>query len=231
LSKRIGVLALAALMTACATHPQRAASPAQPAAGAALASLPAAGIYRIDSHQSELRVLVYRAGSLAHLGHNHVLVNRSLSGQVIVAPTFAASSFGLSVPVDEFIVDDGQARREEGADFPGDIPEDAKTGTLRNMLGTKQLDAARFPLLLVKSTAFDNSTGAVTAILEVNVAGHLSSVSAPFSWQAESGRLTASANFELRQTALGLSPYSLFGGALQVKDAIYVKIKIIAMAQ
>ena len=33
-------------------------------------------VYRIDERQSELRILVYRAGPLARLGHNHVMVNR-----------------------------------------------------------------------------------------------------------------------------------------------------------
>ena len=36
--------------------------------------------YRVDENQSELRVLVYRAGAMARLGHNHVLVNRALCG-------------------------------------------------------------------------------------------------------------------------------------------------------
>jgi polyisoprenoid-binding protein YceI len=231
LSKIVGVAALIILLTACATHPRRGASPAAPATAASFTSLPAAGTYRIDPGQSELRVLVYRAGSLAHLGHNHVLVNRALSGEVIVGATLSASSISFSVPVDKFSVDDAQARREEGADFPGEVPDDAKVGTLRNMLSAPQLNAARFPALLVKSRAFDSSQGGPTATLELNVAGHDSSVTMPFSLQAESDRLTAYATFELRQTAVGLTPYSLLGGALQVKDALQVKIKILATAQ
>jgi hypothetical protein len=228
LSKRVAVVALMVLVTACATHPRRAVSPGQPENAASNSSLPAAGTYHIDAGQSELRVLVYRAGSLAHLGHNHVLVNRAVSGTVLVGETLATSSFDFSAPVDKFVVDEAQARREEGEDFPGEVPDDAKAGTLHNMLSASQLNAARFSTLVVKSTAFDNSQGTPLATLSISVAGHESSTTAPFSLQAEAGRLIATATFELRQTALGLTPYSLLGGALQVKDAMQVKIKIVA---
>jgi hypothetical protein len=228
LSKRVAVVALMVLVTACATHPRRAVPPGQPANASSNSTLPAAGTYHIDADQSELRVLVYRAGSLAHLGHNHVLVNHAVSGTVVVGETLATSSFDFSAPVERFLVDEAQMRREEGEDFPGEVPDDAKAGTLHNMLSASQLNAARFSTLVGKSTAFDNSQGAPLATLSISVAGHDSSITAPFSLQAEAGRLIATATFELRQTALGLTPYSLLGGALQVKDAMQVKIKIVA---
>src|SRR5580692_5409763 len=91
---------------------------------AVLQSLPAPGEYPIDSSGSELRLLVYRSGPLANLGHNHVMVNRAVTGRVQVGADLAASSFFLRMRADGFVVDDAQARLEEGADFPGDIPED-----------------------------------------------------------------------------------------------------------
>jgi hypothetical protein len=226
LLKRVCVAALMLLLTACGTTPShRRVSPGKPAS---LESLPAPGTYRIDPAESELRVLVYRGGSLAHLGHNHVLVNLEVSGSIIVGDSLQTSSFGFTVPVDKFVVDDAQARLDEGADFPGQVPEDAKAGTLHNMLSASQLNAAQFPTLAVKSVAIDNPQGAPTATLTVTVAGHDSTISAPFSLQGESGHLTATGSFELRQSAVGISPYSLLGGALQVQDAMQVKIKIVA---
>ena len=229
--KYLGLVSLLALLSACAHAPHRGAPPAAPAPGAASEGpvlLPAPGSYQIDSRQSELRVLVYRAGSLAHLGHNHVMINHALSGQVVVATALPASSITLSVPVEKFDIDDAQARREEGADFPGEIPDDHKAGTLHNMLSASQLNAAKFPMLWLQSKSLDNVQGRLTASFDVAVAGHVSTVTAPFTLLTESGRLTASATFELRQTALGLTPYSLLGGALQVQDALTIKIKIVA---
>jgi len=40
--------------------------------------------------------------------------------------------------------------------------------------------------------------------------------------------LSASGSFELRQSALGLTPYSLMLGALQVQDAMTVKFRLVA---
>jgi len=41
--------------------------------------LPPGRVYRICESQSELRILVYRR-SLAHFGHNHVMVNHAIRG-------------------------------------------------------------------------------------------------------------------------------------------------------
>jgi hypothetical protein len=234
LPKRLGLVGLLVLLNACAGAPHRGPAPTSPAPTASEESpavLPAPGTYLIDPNRSELRVLVYRAGSLAHLGHNHVMINRALSGQVVVAASLQASSITLRVPVEKFDVDDAQARREEGSDFPGEVPDDHKAGTLHNMLSATQLNSAIFPMLLVQSRSLDNLQGRLTATFDVGVAGHAATVTAPFTLLAESGQLTASATFELRQTALGLTPYSLLGGALQVKDALIIKIKIVAAPQ
>jgi hypothetical protein len=225
LSKRVCAAALTLLLTSCGSTPSH--RPLTPGP-ASLESLPARGTYRIDPERSQLRVMVFRGGSLAHLGHNHVLDNRALSGVVMVGDTLQTSSFEFSAPVDEFVVDDAQARREEGADFPGEVPEDAKAGTLHNMLGASQLNGAQFPTLEVKSLAIDSVQGVPTVTLKVSVAGHDSSISAPFSLRGDPGRLTATGQFDLRQSAVGISPYSLMGGALQVLDGMQVKITIVA---
>jgi hypothetical protein len=225
LSKRICLVALTLLLASCGTTPSHRAPTPGPAR---LESLPSRGIYRIDPDRSQLRVMVFRGGSLAHLGHNHVLDNRALSGVVMVGDTLQTSSFQFSAPVDKFVVDDAQARREEGADFPGEVPEDAKAGTLHNMLGASQLNGVQFPTLEVQSVNIDSVQGVPTATLKVTVAGHDSTIIAPFSLTGDSARLTATGQFELRQSAAGISPYSLMGGALQVLDAMQVKITIVA---
>lgn len=225
MSKRVCVVALTLLLASCGTTPSH--RPLGPAP-ATIESLPSRGTYRIDPDQSQLRVMVFRGGSLAHLGHNHVLDNRALSGAVMVGDTLQTSSFEFSAPVDKFVVDDAQARQEEGADFPGEVPEDAKAGTLHNMLSASQLNGAQFPTLNVSSVSIDIVEGAPRATLKVTVAGHDSTVTAPFSLKGGPGRLTATGEFELRQSAVGITPYSLMGGALQVLDGMQVKITIIA---
>ena len=170
---------------------------------------------------------MYRAGPLANLGHNHVMVNRAVTGLVQVGSSISASSFALKVPVEGFVVDDAEARREEGSDFPGDIPPDAKSGTRRNMLSAAVLNAAEFPEITVTSVTLSGTPDALSAELTISVAGHEAKISAPCVLQGDEHRLTAAGSMELRQTAVGLAPYSLLHGALQVEDAMQLKFSIV----
>ena len=233
--KSLGVGVLVLALAACGAPRTRQGTPPSPDASAGRPELPVGGtVYHVDEAQSELRILVFRAGPLAHFGHNHVMVNRTIRGAVSVADAPDPPAFWLSVPAAGFVVDDAQARAEEGADFAAAVPDDARSGTLQNMLGAAVLDAAEFPSITVKSlrvsAAQDAANpGAMTAAVTVGVAGHESTIDVPFTLQSEPGRLSATGRVELRQTDLGLTPYSLMLGALQVQDAMTVKFKIVAV--
>jgi hypothetical protein len=229
----IGVLAL--LLAACGVPKVRhAAPPPKPEESISKPGLPPGRVYRIDESQSELRILVYRAGPLARFGHNHVMVNHAIRGAVNLADVPGDSVFWLTVPVAGFVVDEAQARREEGADFAGDIPDDAKSGTLHNMLSAALLNADEFPEITVRSVAESGTraapgAGALTATVAISVAGHESTIDLPLTLHDDSRRLSATGSLELRQTALGLTPFSLMLGALQVQDAMTIKFEIVAV--
>jgi polyisoprenoid-binding protein YceI len=195
-----------------------------------------AAAYRIDSARSELRVLVYRAGPMARLGHNHVIVNRAVSGWVDAAGA-AAQALSLQVPVAEFIVDDAQARDAEGPDFSQDVTDDARAGTRRNMLSAALLDADRFPAITLRSVAVtpaaqvpgaDGQARTWVATLDVQVAGHASKLTVPFTLESAAGSMSASGSVVLRQSDLGLTPISVMLGALQVQDELTVEFKLVA---
>lgn len=222
-----GAAALALLVAACTMQPTT--PPRQPPAVVAPSSPAAGGTrYRLDPELSELRILVYRAGTMAALGHNHVISNRALSGWVVVAP--AAATFALTVPAAGFVIDDAGARAEEGEDFSQPVPEDAKAGTLHNMLSPAVLDAAEYPEITVQSTAAIDTQAALEATVAVNVAGHESTLRVPFALSNADGRLTATGSVAVRQTAIGLVPLSVFLGAIRVQDEMRVKFKFVATA-
>jgi hypothetical protein len=234
---KLGVLAL--LLAACTAPRPRNATPQNPGLSPAAPNLPVHGkVYRIDESRSELRILVYRAGPLAHLGHNHVIVNRSIHGVVDLAETAEETEFSMEVPAAAFVVDDAQARSEEGPDFAAAVPDEAKSGTLHNMLSTSLLDADEFPTITVKSIAVAGApgtprsdvqdAGTLTVTVAITVAGHESRVDVPFTLRRDSDHLSAVGSLELRQTALGLTPFSLMLGALQVQDAMKIKFDIVA---
>ena len=207
---------------------------------------PGSGVFRIDAARSSLRLLVYRAGTMARLGHNHVISQGALGGWVKYAGNMADASFVLRVPAADFVVDDAAVRGEEGPDFAAEVPEDAKGGTRHNMLGEALLDAGHFPLITLRSVAVQPdparatgntvaatsapATTTLTATLAVNVAGHASTLVVPFVLLQEEHGLRATGTVKLRQSELGLVPFSVMLGALQVQDEFTVKFELLAGA-
>jgi YceI-like domain len=227
--KNFGLGALVSLLAACSALQSRHPAPGPPPPPGLEVPLPGKS-YTIDASRSELRILVYRAGPLARFGHNHVLVNRAVRGAVSVAERGVAR-LSLEVPVAAFAVDEPAARQEEGADFGGEIPEDAKSGTLHNMLSAALLDAVEFPVIGVDANAAGapaSGTRQLVATVAFRVAGHDSTIDVPFVLDGDSHSLSATGSLELRQSALGLTPYSLMLGALQVQDAITIKFRLVA---
>jgi hypothetical protein len=220
-----------ALLAACgAPQARRGHEVAPPTPG------PAAGVtaYRVDAARSEVRLLVYRAGPLAQFGHNHVIVNRAVGGWVDAAEPASAASFSLRIPVADFVVDDPDARAEEGPDFAGEVAEDAKSGTRHNMLSAALLDADHFPTITLTSIAVTPAPGTQTgenlaARLTVDVAGHETTMVVPFMLETTADRLSVSGTVVLRQSEMGLTPFSVMLGALRVQDEITVKFKFIAL--
>ena len=231
MSKSYAVAVLALLLSACGAPKPREAPQTAPAPQAPprAAPSPPGQRYRIDTGQSELRVLVYRAGVMASLGHNHVIVNRSLGGWVTVAAPPSGAAFALTVPAADFVVDESQARSEEGADFSEAVADDAKAGTAHNMLGPAVLDAAEHPNITVRSVSIAEAGSTLQATVEIEAAGHRSQLTVPFTLERAPGRLTARSTLTVRQTALGLTPLSIMLGALRVEDALGLKVRLVAV--
>lgn len=185
--------------------------------------------YRIDPARSELRLLVFRAGPMARLGHDHVIVNRELSGWVNPAGASAAASFALEIPAAGFTVDEAAARAAEGPDFAEPITDDARQGTRRNMLGEALLDAEHFATIVVRSMRIEGREPALTVEVSITVAGHESRQLVPFVLERTNQQLAATADFRLRQSALGLTPFSVLMGALAVQDEFRAKLKLVAV--
>jgi hypothetical protein len=245
LRKGLNLAALGLLLAGCGAPPARlpGSHPGEVPPASPPAAAPAAqgARYRIDSAHSELRLLVYRAGAMAALGHDHVIVNRALEGWVTFSGDAASAAFLLTVPTSGFVVDDDAARRQEGADFSEVIDADAKAGTLHNMLGPAVLDAQEHAAITVRSVSIATargsaqaaagaqSTGGAQATVSVSVAGHESSLVVPFTVDSASGRLHAQGDFSVQQTRLGLTPFSVFLGALRVEDQLHVKLDLVAV--
>lgn len=231
---------LAALLAGCPVRPPPPAPP--PPAAPAPAALPHLGTpYDIASEESLLIVLVYRAGALAGAGHNHVIASHALAGSFYVPEDIEHTSFEVHVPVAALTVDEGALRlREASADFPPDVPEGARQGTRRNMLSEALLDAGQHPAIVLRALGFESrpppadsaAAGANTVLarVETTVRGQVRNVTVPVSYQLDGNMLRVSAEFALRQSDLGLMPFTALLGALAVQDEMRVRISIVARA-
>jgi hypothetical protein len=194
--------------------------------------------FEIQSQSSLLTILVFRAGALASAGHNHVIASHDLSGAIFIPAEILQSSFEIHIPVATLTVDEAALRAEQSAaDFPPDVSEGAKEGTRHNMLGEALLDAQRNPEIVLRALRVERAvegaadSATVLAHVQSTVRGQLRSFTVPVRYRlAGDGSLEASGEFPLRQSELGLTPFSAMLGALQVQDEMRVSFHIVARA-
>jgi YceI-like protein len=193
--------------------------------------MPAGPAYQLDPRRSEVRILVYRAGPLARLGHNHVLVSRDLSGELRLAArdSLGGAGFDIALPAAGLVVDEPAARVAEGPEFASRPTAADVEGTRSTLLGAQVLDAATFPTIRARGTTELLSTGlAARATFEVR--GRATDLSVPLAVRAEGDTLTVSGGFGISQAALGLVPFSRALGALSVRDELEVRFRIVAVS-
>ena len=189
--------------------------------------------YDIVAAESLLLIRVYRGGALASAGHNHVIASHSLRGTLYVPDNLMRASFEVHVPVAELTVDEPALReRERSADFPPEVPESARQGTRRNMLGEALLDSEHNLEIVLRALRLepDTAAGTVLARVQTTVRGEVRAITVQVSYTLADGALTASGEARVRQSELGLTPFSAMLGALQVQDEMRVSFRFVARA-
>ena len=223
----IAALALAALLAACGTVQTRPTPLARapedfPAGVYAQAAAKGEAVYRIDTASSLVTFTVRRGGSLARLGHDHVVASRSVQG--FVAPTQGRAD--LYLPLAELTVDEPTLRTEAGLDTQPSAAD--IEGTRTNMLD-KVLRVQEFPYALVQVRDVDAdhpSTGAVS----ITLLGTTRTSTVPLTLATIQDGLRATGSMTLKQSDFGIAPFSLLGGALQVLDEFELRFDIRARA-
>ena len=229
LTRGLCIAFVGALLAACGGAP----APQAPGTEAPRGELarPAADAVRhvVSAEASEIRFIVRRAGTLARLGHNHVIVARGLAGDIALAPELRRSTVSLRLPVAQFEVDPPAVRAELGEDF-APLPAQAVLATRRNMLGARVLDAVNHAQVRIDTVAVAGTAEALQLTLRITLRGVSRDVVLPVSLARAGDTLVARAQFEIRQSDFGLTPLSVLGGALQVADEIAVRLRIEARA-
>lgn len=224
-------------LSGCPTHPGR---PEGPLPGAVVIPPGPKGPPEVPRHEgrpydvvtseSLLTILAFRGGALAKAGHNHVIASHDVSGTFYVPDDVLRSSFELHVPVAQLTIDEPGLRAQEGPEFPAEVPESAKEGTRRNMLSEALLNGAQYPELtsISRKIAPGAMGSSVQADVQITVRGQSHLISVPVAYSLSGGELVASGDVPVKQSDLGLTPFSAMLGALQVQDELRVRFRIVA---
>ena len=210
-----------------------------PQPGSAPGSTPTAahlGVpYTIAAAESLLTIRVYKAGTLAAAGHNHLIASHDLSGTLYVPAEVLRTSFEVQLPVAGLTVDEASLRSaQHSEDFPPQVPDSAREGTRRNMLSAALLDGAQFPQITLRAVALEEQPpplpGTLRAHVQVTVRDATHEIVLPVRYQRSAGTVTVDADTALKQSDLGLKPFSALLGALQVQDEMQVSVHLVAHA-
>ena len=178
-------------------------------------------VFGVDPGGSLIAIEVRRAGSLARLGHDHVVASHEVGGYV--APDEGRAD--LYVALERLAVDEPALRAEAG--FDTQPTESDIEGTRANML-EKVLEAEKFPFVLVRVSGVDARQGGVTLNVAITLHGSTHALQAPARIDADAGEMSVTGRLSFDQTDFGITPYSLLGGAIAVQNRVDLRFRIIA---
>lgn len=180
-------------------------------AGCAATPLPAPPLSSTD----ELHILVFRGGTAARLGHNHVLRAADLRVQ------WAANGPVLRFRLDALAIDPPALRERLGAAFASSMDDEARAGTRTNLL--KALDAGAHPEVAVRTLQQVGEGGRRAVEAEVTLHG----VTRRQWFVVDVQGRRARGELVIRQSDFGIQPFTVLGGLLAVQDALVVQFELL----
>jgi polyisoprenoid-binding protein YceI len=177
--------------------------------------------YVVDPAQSDFHWLVYKAGAFSRFGHNHTIAVGDLSGSVLVNPNdLAKSQFDLQFGVAQLVVDDPALRSTLGEDFSSVPKPDDIAGTRKNMLSERVLDGEKYPQIRITGTGPTTGGDMQELAVKIEMLGRVIDLKIPTKVTIDGGELRATGAFELKHADLGMQPFSVMAGALQVGEKL-----------
>ena len=221
------IAALVALIAACSQPAQEPvslsasdSSPTDfPAAAYAEAAARGQRVLQIDPTHSLLAITVRRGGTLARLGHDHVVASHTLQGYV--QPEQGQAD--LYVALDQLTVDEPALRAQAGFDTQPSAADIAATRA--NMLG-KVLQTSQHPFARIHVRTPPSASGEVMLELDLTLRGVTRSFSVPAQIRDERDGLHIAGELSFDQSSFGITPFSILGGAIQVKDSLELRFEV-----
>lgn len=179
---------------------------------------------RLDASTGSFHVLLYKDGPLQALGHDHVVAAPAFQGEVELSSSSAALT--LTLEASSLQIDEPEARASEK--LPK-IKDGDRTKIAASMRGAKGLDVARYPEIALRSDSIEPVAGEadlwmVTARFSLH--GSSATIDFPVKMTEASGGRWFSGYVRLRPSDYGVKPFSVFGGAVRLRDEALVKFDL-----
>jgi hypothetical protein len=171
-------------------------------------------VFRIESEGSLVVIEVHRGGSLARVGHDHVIAAHQLQGLIAQGEKRSDLYFRL----EDLVVDEPELRAQAKLDTHPSADDIA--GTRHNMLNA--FEAERYPFAVVHI----EQIGAAHVRTAVSLHGVVRTQEVPAQIDLRGDEMTVAGELTLKQTDFGIKPVSVLGGALQVVDEMQVRFSI-----
>lgn len=230
-------LSLFLLALLCACQPQPQSRPDQPAVSASAAAWPERPypgfsqseqmVFRLDPAFTPIDIVVRRDGPLARFGHDHVVTVQDPEGFLLLDTVGPGSRADLRFRPDLLTVDAKEARARYDLDTQPDAA--AIDGTRKNLL-TEVLDAEAWPWAAVALEDFVHHGDHYSAMVTLRINGVESSARQPFHLRRDGTRVMVDGSLTVRQTQLGIEPFSALGGGLRVADPMEIHFHLEASA-
>jgi len=217
-------------ITGCAPHPQRMPRPA---------SIPVSGfpeefyrearasgepVFAIESPELQsVKVRVHREGSLASLGHDHIISAQDVRGYVLDSRDPSRTRVDVYLPVAALEVDLPASTADAG--IARGLSQEDIAATRRHML-EDVLQSEKYPYVVVHGVCSASPPPCRTLDARVTLHGVTRDVAIPIAVEMAGDRLVVSGDFSVRHSEYGMTPYSVFGGALRVGDKIDVSFRL-----
>lgn len=235
--RHTGFNLLPLLLCACAasTPPPTASSSATPTSRAdtlsqdyhALAGEHPGRVFALEPGASQVQIYVFRGGAAARAGHDHVISAPKFTGYAYVPEKgYADARFDLEFRLADLDVDPPALRTATGGTFAPILTQDDRDGTRDHLLSAKGFDAAQYPFVEIHSVSVTGDPPEAVARIAVTLHGVTREQDVPLHVTLVDGQLEVRGAFALRQTDFGVTPYSVLGGLLAVKDPVSIRFDL-----
>ena len=176
-------------------------------------------VYRADPAASLVVIEVRRGGSLARLGHDHVVASHDVTGYV--APGEGRAD--LYVALAKLVVDEPELRKEAGFDTQ---PSESDIEGTRSNMHAHVLDTEKYPFALIAVKGADARDAKQALDVSITLHGQTRSFKVPSEIESDDKTITVSGKLAFNQTDFGITPYALLGGAIAVKDGLALRFRV-----